>query len=239
MARGWTQLRLSEKLAEESGRDDGSPGRDQVKRWESGKVVPGPQWLAVISRTLDVPLPALEAEATLSRVDRRAFLSLTALTATHGRAASDVMCSVAGGDYGALTAVQTTHGTDLVIAAMADRTAQRYLRRWMADGSDAVLRVNAAGILAKVPGQSTAVDVARVLVHDDEVRALYSTAVVARACAMEWGAASRIVADPLSAGGQAAYVGRRLAAEVTNARDAGARWCAAGMLRDLSPLLGR
>ena len=36
---------------------------------------------------------------------------------------------------------------------MADRGTVAHLRRWMDDGNNPVLRVNAAGILAKVPGQ--------------------------------------------------------------------------------------
>lgn len=239
LSREWSQRDLAEELGRSSGRPDGGPDRTTVARWETGAVIPGPTWRTVLSRVLDVPVPTLAAAANLSRMERRSFLTLSALTAAHGKAASAMMCSVVGGDAGPLAMVQTTHGTDLVIAAMADKTAVRYLRRWMTDGADPVLRVNAAGILAKTPGQSAAVDVARVLIHDHDVRALYSTAVVARACAVDWTLAARLVADPLSMPDRAAYVARRLVDEVTNQRDAGARWCAADMLRGLSPLLGR
>jgi hypothetical protein len=208
-----------------------------VKRWENGKVIPSGAWLGHLAHVLGVPLPALRSEATLSRMERRAFLSLTALTAAHGRAASDMLCSVVGGDAGPLATVQTTHGTDLVIASMADKTALRYLRRWATGGADPVLRVNAVGIIAKT--SDTGREVAAVLTHDTDVRRLYTTAVIARTCALDWPAAGRLAADPLAVPSRAAYLGRRLLAEVTNARDAGARWCAAAMLRDLSPLLGR
>jgi transcriptional regulator with XRE-family HTH domain len=137
-ARGWTQETLSDALGEVSDRP-GLPGRDQVKRWENGKVIPSGAWLGHLAHVLGVPLPALRSEATLSRMERRAFLSLTALTAAHGRAASDMLCSVVGGDAGPLATVQTTHGTDLVIASMADKTALRYLRRWATGGADPVL----------------------------------------------------------------------------------------------------
>jgi transcriptional regulator with XRE-family HTH domain len=239
LARGWSQLQLATELSAAASRADGSPGRDQVKRWESGKVIPGRWWLAHLARVLDTPMQVLEAEATLSRMDRRAFLSLTALTAAHGRAASDMLGSVAGGDPGPLATVQTTHGTDLVIAALADKPSLRYLRRWASDGADPVLRVNAAGVLAKTADQGAAREVAQILTHDTDVRALYSTAVVARTCAVDWPIAQQLAADPLSMPGRAAYLARRLLGEVTNARDAGARWCSAAMLRDLSPLLGR
>lgn len=237
---GWTQVELASELSEAAGNEPGSMHRNVVRRWETGKVIPGPHWLRALSQAFDVPLPLLTAEARLSRMDRRAFLNLTALTATHGKAASDMLCSVAGGDSGPLATVQTTHATDLVIAALADKTALRYLRGWMADGSDPVLRVNAAGILAKAPGQDEARDVARTLAHDAAVRTLYLTAVVSRVCATDWSRAARVVADPIAVPAtHAAFLGSRLAAEVTNNRDSGARWCAASMLRDLSPLLGR
>lgn len=237
LAHGWSQVRLGEELSTVAGRDDGTPGRDQVKRWENNKVIPGRWWLGHLSTVLDIPLAALEAEARLTRVDRRAFLGLTALTAAHGKAASTMLSSVACGDPGPLAAAQTSHGTDLVIAALADKASLRHLRRWAADGADPVLRVNAAGILAKTPDAGH--EIARLLAHDADVRNLYSTAVVARTCAVDWPTAARLAADPLSMPDRAAQLVRRLLTEVTNPRDAGARWCAATMLRDLSPLLGR
>lgn len=239
LARGWTQAELADELSTAADRCDGTPGRDTVKRWESGKVIPGRVWLGHLASVLNIPLPALEAEATLSRMDRRAFLELTALTAAHGKAAAIMLGSVAGGDSGPLVGVQTTHGTDLVIAAMADKASIRYLRRWAGDGDNSVLRVNATGILAKTTDTDAARTVAGILTHDHDVRTLYTTAVIARTCAVEWSVAQRLATDPLSMPARAAYLGRRLLAEVTNARDAGARWCAAAMLRDLSPLLGR
>jgi hypothetical protein len=109
----------------------------------------------------------------------------------------------------------------------------------MADGTDPVLRVNAAGILAKVPGQGPAREVATVLAGDDETRRLYLTAVLSRVCVLDWQTAGRLAADPMAVSpGKAAFVAARLAGEVLNPRDAGARWCSAALLRDLSPLLG-
>src|SRR5262249_58601815 len=129
-------------------------------------------------------------------------------------------------------------GTDLVIATMLDASSVRRLHRWMTDGADPVLRVNAAGILAKLPDQTRARDVATVLAGDDATRHLYTTAVLARVCVLGWDAAQRIAADPLTIpAGKARFIAQRLASEVLNPRDAGARWCAATMLRDLSPLL--
>ncbi|GGO88597.1 hypothetical protein GCM10012280_29800 [Wenjunlia tyrosinilytica] len=166
-------------------------------------------------------------------------MSLTALTATHGKLATDVNASIAGGDVGPLTTVQTTHATDLVIATMVDPPSTAKLRGWMYDGADPVLRVNAAGILAKRPGQAQADDVTTALANDPSARHLYITAVAARVCGLDWATASHLAADPRCMPERASFLAARFAEEVTNVRDAGARWCSAVMLRDLSPLLGR
>jgi hypothetical protein len=65
------------------------------------------------------------------------------------------------------------------------------------------------------------------------------TAVTARTCGLDWQTAGRLAADPQTAHARAPFIAARLADEVTNPRDAGARWCAAVMLRDISPLLGK
>ncbi|MGW2541748.1 helix-turn-helix domain-containing protein [Kitasatospora sp. NPDC001574] len=238
VSRNMTRPQLASALSTSANSTPGNPTADMVKRWETGKVIPGAHWLQHLSQVLGVPLEILTAEATLSRVDRRAFLSLTALVATHGKVAASLTASVSGGDPGPLMTVQTTHGTDLVIASMTDKGAARRLSRWMIDGDSALLRVNAAGILAKLPGQGPAVDVVRALHHDHDACALYTTAVLARVGALDWSVAQRIAADPLTAGSRASFLAARLAPETLNPRDAGARWCAASVLRDLTPLLG-
>lgn len=240
LAKGLSQGQLAKRLHEVSGT---AIGRERVSRWErpQGGVIPSDYWLGHLACALEVPFSALTFEASLSRMDRRAFMRLTALTATHGKVASDMVSSIAGSDTGPLTTVQTTHGTDMVIAALADAACLKQLRRWMYDGANPVLRVNAAGILAKVPGQERAVDVCNVLTKDPETRHLYMTAVTARVCGLDWQAAEQLVTDPLSAPTRArgSFFAARFADEVTNPRDAGARWCSAVMLRDISPLLGK
>ncbi len=215
------------------------PGRDTVKRWESGKVIPGKHWQQHLSLVLQVPLELLAAEANLDRVNRRSFISLTALVAAHGPLAKNMIASVGGRDSGPLTKMQTTHGTDIVIASLADRASTAQLRRWMNDGDVPILRVNAAGILAKIPGQHEAVDVVRVLTHDDQVRQLYMTAVASRVCAVDWTTAGRIAQNPSAFGRQADFLASRFAQEALNPHDAGARWCSSVMLRELTPLIGR
>lgn len=239
LAGGYSQKDLSRMLFERTGR---TVERDKLSRWENGGVIPGPFWLTHLAPILDVPLAVLKAEATLSRVDRRAFISPAALAATYGKVASDVASSLAARDPGVLAAVQTTHGTDLAIAheLAGDKAATAHLRRWMTDGESGLLRVNAAGILAKIPSQSSAETVTRALANDPDTRLLYVTAVVARVGSLDWSAAERITANAGAVDArQARFLAARLAAESVNPRDAGARWCSAVMLRDLSPLLSR
>ena len=235
-ANGWSQGALAETLCLVSGHPTLS--REDVHRWETEKVIPGRFWLGYLATVLDVPLDVLTAEAKLSRMKRREFLSLSALAVAHRKVATELTASIAGGDAGSLAMVQTTHGTDLVIAAITDKSSARRLHGWMTDGDSPVLRVNAAGILAKIPGQDAAEDVAMVLGADADLRRLYSTAVIARAAALPWDLAARIAAGTTTpTQKQANFLAMRLSREVLNPRDAGARWCSAVMLRDLSPVL--
>jgi transcriptional regulator with XRE-family HTH domain len=236
--RDWSQTDVATELCRVSGRPTIS--RDEVKRWESGKVIPGPFWIDHLSRIFDTPAELLTHEAKVSRMDRRGFLSLTALTAVHGKLAAEMTASIGASDFGPLTTVQTTHGADLVIASLVDRGASNRLHRWMQDGENAILRVNSAGILAKTPGQDPARQVARVLAHDTEVRKLYTTAVAARVCVIPWSSAARLAEGKVQLSTkQVRYLTSRFSSEVLNPRDAGARWCSAQMLQELSPLLGQ
>jgi transcriptional regulator with XRE-family HTH domain len=151
---------------------------------------------------------------------------------------TELAASVAGNDPGPLATVQTTHHVDMAVAALADHRAISYLRRWLDDGHDSVLRVNAAGILAKLPGQGDASRVADALSRDGEVRDRYMTAVVARVCDVDWPTASGLIQEP-SMFPRPALVAGRFAHEAVSSRDAGARWCSAAMLQALSPMIGR
>lgn len=170
-------------------------------------------------------------------MNRRNFLSLAALAAVHGAAAGELYASVASGDPDPLTTVQTSHGTDLVLASLVEPSARGKLTSWAQDGGNPVLRVNAAGILAKLPSQDSGRVVATVLREDAEARDRYLTAVVARLFKVDWSVAERFAADPTRLPSPC-HAARILAAETLNPRDAGARWCAASLLRDLSPIIG-
>jgi transcriptional regulator with XRE-family HTH domain len=235
LAKAWSQTDLATTLCLVSGHPTIS--REEVHRWETGKVIPGKFWLSRLATTLGVPLEVLNAEAKLDRMNRREFLSLSALTVAHRKLATELTSSIAASDAGPLATVQTTHDTDLVIAALTDKASKRHLVGWMQDGGNPVLRVNAAGILAKVPSQDAAEQVADMLEADAEMRQLYSTAVIARVGALPWGTASRLAAGLVPTQRQAHFLAARLSREVLNPRDVGARWCSATLLRDLSSLL--
>ncbi len=171
-------------------------------------------------------------------LDAQLWHSFAASVAGNANVVAELAASVAGNDPGPLATVQTTHHVDMAVAALADRRAITYLRRWLDDGRDSVLRVNAAGILAKLPGQGEASRVADALSRDGEVRDRYMTAVVARVCGVDWPTASGLIREP-STFPRPALVAGRFAHEAVNSRDAGARWCSAAMLQALSPMIGR
>jgi hypothetical protein len=145
-------------------------------------------------------------------VKRREFLRLAAISPVLDTSdtAVELTASIAGGDSSPLINVQTTHRTDLAVSDLVrtDRASLLHLARWMSDGESDMLRVNAAGILAKTAKLDMLNSVALVLSRDGEARQRYLWAVTTR------------VGNSVPA----------LAAEVLNQRDSGARWCAAWML---------
>ncbi len=171
-------------------------------------------------------------------VNRRDFFKVASLVAGNTKIAAELAASIAGNDPGPLATVQTTHGTDLAVATLADGGTVAHLRRWLDNGDSPVLRVNAAGILAKVPGQVEASRVTAALTRDPDIRRRYMTAVVARVCGLEWPVAARFIDNPAGFP-QPVLVAQRFAREAVSDRDAGARWCAAAMLQALSPMIGR
>jgi transcriptional regulator with XRE-family HTH domain len=207
---GYSQGRLAARLCELGGE---TVTRECVSRWERGKRTPV-YWLPHLSTALKVSLQTLEA----ARVKRRDFLRLTALSPVLGATdtAVELTASIAGGDSTPLAEIQTTHRIDLAISQLVstDRASMLHLARWMSDGDTGVLRVNAAGILAKTKDVSMLDSVAHALNRDEQARERYLWALTSR------------VGDTVPA----------LSKEVLNPRDSGARWCAAWLLgRDGGP----
>lgn len=170
-------------------------------------------------------------------VNRRTFIATLATTAANARLISDLGASLAGGDCGPLGIVQTSHAVDHAIAATLDGPTARRLIRWAENEANPIVRVNAAGIVAKLPGQGLALPVATVLTHDAEVRERYMRAVVARVLGVDHDEAAQWIAEPARM--PAAHLAaQRLAQETISPTDAGARWCAATMLARMAPHTG-
>jgi hypothetical protein len=209
LAMGWSQGRLAAELCKAAGH--ATVSRDEVSRWERGKRCAGPFWTRHLASVLLVPIEEFE------RVKRRDFVRLSGIAAgamvvgrVTDQTSHDMFTSIASGDAETLRLTQTPHATDLTIADLSaqDKGTIRHLAHWMDDGSSDVLRVNAAGILAKMKNIDYADLVALTLCRDKEVRSRYLTAFTARV-------------------GQDA---KSVARELKNMQDSGARWCAAFIL---------
>jgi hypothetical protein len=185
-----------------------------------------------------------EAQRDGGDVERRQFLIGMAATMTAtavgipvGQSVGQrVFESIARDDSELLSTVQTTHTTDWEISryVLRDGAAAAALAAWMRDESSTVLRVNAAGILAKLGAPSVTQNVIASLRCDDESRRLYLTAVVNRVLRLPWDDAIERVSS-LSGGRRAAswLTGDQaalLAIEARDGRDGAARWCSAVLL---------
>ena len=143
--------------------------------------------------------------------------------------AVDVVRGIASERSRLLSTVQTSHEVDKVIGSLVARDSPSVgsLLKWMRSGPP-VLRVNAAGILAKVGAPAMDNDVVRALKADHEARDLYLTAVVSRVLGVPWDYAGHLAVNgqPLSDPRDV----ESFAAEVCNPYDSGARWCSVLML---------
>jgi transcriptional regulator with XRE-family HTH domain len=210
---GWSQGRLAAELCRIASYQ--AVTRECVSRWEHGRRLPGPFWLPYLAEALQVPLRELE-RARMRRRDMlrasAAVIAAAGMAPAIAAAGRDLFDTIATGDAGPLGIAQTAHETDLMLAGLSagNRPAMLHLARWAGDGATAVLRVNAAGILAKTPDLEAAGSAVAVLSRDPGVRDRYLSAVSARL----------------------ARTARPAAAELFNAGDAGARWCCACLLAE-------
>ncbi|MDG4765114.1 helix-turn-helix transcriptional regulator [Solwaraspora sp. WMMD406] len=162
-----------------------------------------------------------------------------------GLVAQRIFGGVQAGDSHLLSTAQTSHATDMRLSALTgeDEAARRGLASWMSWGATPVLRVNAAGVLAKVGVPDLGDSVVSALRIDRAARHLYLTAVAARVLDATWDHAEHVVAGtdghPSSLSDRLGdervpWAAERLAAEIANPRDAAARWCCAIMLSSLA-----
>jgi transcriptional regulator with XRE-family HTH domain len=164
-------------------------------------------------------------------VNRRNLLlgSIAALAAPSvPEAAVSIAHDISAGRTTMLTEEQTTHATDTAVAALVARNGGSVasLVKWSRTGK-ALLRVNAAGILAKVRSPTLENEAVAAIQADSEARTLYLTAVIYRVLGLTWDQASdlaqsRGLLSPLQVGA--------VATELANSADAGARFCSALLL---------
>jgi hypothetical protein len=101
------------------------------------------------------------------------------------------------------------------------------LIKWAGSGKS-VLRVNAAGILAKVGSPLVNNEAVGVLRADGDVRTLYLTAVISRVLGVRWDDANDLAQGN---GRLPSYEAvQAFTTELTNPNDAGARWCSVMLL---------
>lgn len=157
--------------------------------------------------------------------------------------AQRVFADLANGKTELLATTQTSHDTDQIIRRFVqhEESCVPVLTRWMRDGATPVLRVNSAGILAKLGAAGIADDVITVLKQDGDARHLYLTAVASRVLSMPWNEAGKLAGSTLDMSGnngiwadRASEIALRLAQEVQNSQDGAARWCSLVLLSRIS-----
>jgi transcriptional regulator with XRE-family HTH domain len=148
--------------------------------------------------------------------------------------AQRVFSSLAKGNADLLATAQTSHGTDQVIRRFVQHqdSCVPVLTRWMRDGATPVLRVNSAGILAKLGPADISDEVIAALKRDEDTRHLYLTAVASRVLAMPWeeagkfaGSSQIITSGAAMSPERAAELAVQLGREVRHSQDGAARWC--------------
>jgi len=166
-------------------------------------------------------------------VNRRQLLvgglaALAAAATPTPEVALRVAHQISGERSGLLATAQTTHEVDKAIAALvsSDTSSLASLATWARSGP-AVLRVNAAGILAKVRSPVADNAAVQVLKADPRVRELYLAAVVSRVLSKPWDDAFTIATADRSL---SELDVQGFADEIQNPADSGARWCSVVLL---------
>jgi hypothetical protein len=156
--------------------------------------------------------------------------------------AQRIFGEITAGNSKLFATAQTTHDTDLVIRefALRNQASARSLAQWVKRGPSAVLRVNSAGVLAKLGSTRLDDEVIRTLKSDLDTRQLYLTAVASRVLELPWTEAAALAANAeqrrdwyAQYADRSAHFTGRLTAELTNPRDGAARWCSIVLLDQL------
>jgi hypothetical protein len=215
------------------------------------------QWLAwELWRRGESSLPATEMPRFMARVlrmmppaggiilrDRDGNYSFAHASLIDFFVAQRIFSEIAEGKSGLLATAQTSHDTDQVIRrfVLHQDSSVGALTTWMRSGTTPVLRVNSAGILAKLGTTNIADEVITALRHDRDTRHLYLTAVASRVLAMPWDMADEFVSSPANLESIAASIAQdriadlavRLSQEAKRSEDGAARWCSVVLLSNM------
>jgi hypothetical protein len=158
--------------------------------------------------------------------------------------AQRIFKGITAGDKQLFASIQTSHETDLVLREFVsrDQATAHTLTHWMKQGSSPVLRVNSAGVLAKLASPRFDDGVVRTLKSDVDSRQLYVTAVASRVLQLPWDEAKQLATAVEQGPGQmlgrlpadrAGHLVNSLSSEICNPRDSAARWCSIVLLDQL------
>jgi hypothetical protein len=192
------------------------------------------------SRVIPQLLPVLNAHPHVI-LGSDGFYRFTDLALIDTLVAQRIFEDLRAGDSNLLATAQTSHATDMRLGMLSrdDALARRGLVTWMSNGSTPIVRVNAAGILAKVGVDDLSDAVIATLRADPEARHLYLSAVASRALNISWDNATRLASDAVACSGLQSQqrshglnnrTTRRLINELANSRDSAARWCSTVLL---------
>lgn len=184
-------------------------------------------------------LAALPSAGTLILRDASDSYSFAHPSLVDFYVAQRIFVDLAGGNSDLLATTQTSHDTDHVIRRFVqhENSCIPILAQWMQGGNTPVLRVNSAGILAKIGQAEISDQVITALRQDYDTRHLYLTAVASRVLAMPWDEAgalahgsTTLTAQSAMSPDRAAEYAMRLSQEVRNSQDGAARWCSVVLL---------
>lgn len=156
--------------------------------------------------------------------------------------AQRIFADLARGNAELLATTQTSHDTDQVIRRFVQHqdSCVPTLARWMRTGATPVLRVNSAGILAKLGSPDTSDEVITVLKQDEDTRHLYLAAVASRVLTMPWEEARtfanfnhELISGYSVPPDRVAELSIQLSREIRQSQDGAARWCSVILLSRL------
>ncbi|MDQ3151217.1 MAG: helix-turn-helix domain-containing protein [Actinomycetota bacterium] len=177
--------------------------------------------------------------------DQHGYCSLSHPALIDFYVAQHVFRSITDGQSQLLATAQTSHAMDCVLQEFVRRheLSTALLTDWMHHGANAVLRVNSAGILAKLGEPTIADTVVTTLKADQDNRQRYLTAVASRVLSLEWQTAAQLVTTVEQRSAAAGLVSvtatqvAELSAELVNPRDGAARWCSTVLLGSVDEVL--